>query len=119
MHKVILDANILMAPVQFGFNLDIELSSLIGEFEGIVTEATLGELEKLDATKNIKRTAKALAQRYRAVRTTNSGDNAILEAGETYGAIIATADRGLQKRAISRGLKVIVIREGNRLAWYS
>ena len=118
MRKVILDANILVAPVTLGFNLDTELQGLLGEFEGNVTKATMGELDRIDVTADVRRTARAIASKYHLVQTTSLGDDAILEAATTLGAIVVTADRALRKRANQAGLKTIGIREGNRLEWY-
>ncbi len=119
MEKVILDANILIAPFQLRFNIDAEIEALVGEYEGYVPEPIIGEIKRLNIPENRKKAALALARRYVTVETESVGDEAVLEAAEKLGAILVSADRHLQKRAIKVGLRVIGIREGHRLTWFS
>ncbi|PSP40570.1 twitching motility protein PilT, partial [Halobacteriales archaeon QH_10_70_21] len=45
--RVVLDANALMAPVEVDVRLFEELDRLLGEYEAVVPEAVLAELEAL------------------------------------------------------------------------
>lgn len=60
-------------------------------------------------------TARALAQRHRAVTSPGSGDAAILSAARRLHAIVLTADRELQRRSRAAGLSVLVPRDQQRL----
>ena len=47
--RVVLDTNALMAPVEVGVRTFEELDRLLGEYEALVPEAVLAELDRLAA----------------------------------------------------------------------
>ena len=82
---VVLDANALMMPFQFGINIDIELGRLMPGCEIVVPSSVMIELE------------------------------AVLKMAKGLGAVIVTNDKELRSRAQAMGLRVIGLRGKNHL----
>lgn len=114
---VVVDANALMMPFQFGLNLDLELGRLVPGCEMVVPSSVVAELRAVfEKTKDPHaRSALSLAPKYRCVKVEGSGDEAVLELARRLGAIVVTNDRGLRARAQAAGLDVIGLRGKNHL----
>lgn len=109
---VIIDANVLFIPFQFGVNLTESLRELLGEgVEIIVPSSVIDELERLPGEDWRKRAALKLARRFRIVRTEGKGDRAILELAKRLKLPVVTQDKELKKRLKAEGIKVITLRE--------
>ena len=109
---VIVDANVLFIPFQFGVNLTEALRELLGEgVEIIVPSSVIDELERLPGEDWRRRAALKLARRFRVVRTEGKGDSAILELAKRLRLPVVTQDRELKKRLKAEGLEVITLRE--------
>jgi rRNA-processing protein FCF1 len=122
--KVILDANALMVPEQFGVKIFDELLRL-GYTECLVPEPVMWELKSLSiyADKGKDKVAAkvglGLAQRCKAVSVagevrTNT-DLAIEQTAIQVGAAVFTNDKALKKRLFSKGITVIYLRQGRYL----
>jgi rRNA-processing protein FCF1 len=113
---VVLDTNVLFLVVRVGFPLEEEVDralpgarllvpgSVVGELEGLAKSLTPGAMA-----------ARALADRYEVVATTERGDDGVLEAATTAHAWVATADRELRRRLSIRGITALVPRDRHRL----
>jgi rRNA-processing protein FCF1 len=123
--RVALDASALMAPVECDLRLFEELDRLLGEYERIVPEAVLVELDRLSTGTGREATAAAvgrdLAERCTVVRTgADNGDDALvaLAAGEGNGgeavAYVVTNDRSLRDR-VPAPTRTIGLRGRNKL----
>jgi hypothetical protein len=114
---VVLDANALMMPFQFGLNIDLELGRLVPGCEMVVPSSVMDELKAvLERTKDPHaRSALSLAPKYRCINVEGSCDDAVLELARRLGAVVVTNDRGLRARAQAAGLKVIGLRGKNHL----
>jgi rRNA-processing protein FCF1 len=121
---VVLDANALMMPFQFGINIDLELGRLVPGCEIVVPSSVIAELRAvLEKTNDpTARGALSLAPKYRIFKTGGagsktgvSGDEAILGVARGLKAVIVTNDRELRARAQAAGLKVIGLRGKNHL----
>ncbi len=113
MRNVIMDANALLMPFQFGINLDMEIESLIGEFHGVVPSPILGEVRKNGG--KWANAALSLARKYEITRTENTGDRAVTELAEKLNGIVVTNDEGLQKKLRERGMDYIYLKGRSRL----
>jgi len=114
---VVLDANALMMPFQFGLNIDLELGRLVPGCEIVVPSSVVDELKAvLQKTKDPHaRSALSLAPKYRCIKVEGSCDEAVLELARRLGAVVATNDRGLRARVQAAGLQVIGLRGKNHL----
>lgn len=109
---VILDANALFIPFQFGVNLTEGLKELLGEgIEIIVPSSVVEELERLPGEDWRRRAALKLARGFRVVKAEGKGDRAIIELARRLGLPVVTQDKELKKRLKAEGLKVITLRE--------
>ncbi|MCI4365850.1 MAG: hypothetical protein L3K10_07335 [Thermoplasmata archaeon] len=79
-------------------------TSVLAELDGLAKSLTPGAMA-----------ARALADRYQIVPTTERGDDAILEAADGTGAWVATADRELRRRLAIRGITALIPRDRHRL----
>lgn len=116
MMDIIADANALIAPFKLKFNIDSELTRLLGSYRIIVPEPIIGELEKLAVTNMNARAALKLA-RSREIRPARAaGDDSVLELAKKIGGFVMTNDRELIRRARQKKLRVIRVRENGKLA---
>lgn len=115
MPKVVLDANALMMPFEFGINLDSELEHLLGECEVIVPSGVVAELTKLSKTDRAAKAGLRLAGKYRTLEVTGKGDDAVIEAAVTLGAAVVTNDDALLKRLKGMGITRIRLRSRSHL----
>lgn len=114
---VVADANGLMMPFQFGFNLDSELERLLGSFEIVVPTPVLGELEALAGRDRRAKAALALARRFRSLPVEGPADDAVLEAALQLSGIVLTNDRVLLGRCRRNGIPRIRLRSGSHLVY--
>ncbi len=112
---VVADANALIAPFRQKFNIDIELSRILGDYRILVPKPILGELEKLAKTNMNAKGALKLALSKEIRPTRKPGDDSVLELAKKVGGYVMTNDAALIERARKKKLKVIRLREGCRL----
>ena len=116
MRSVIMDANALLMPFQFGLNLDIEIESLIGEFHGVVPSPILGEVRKNGG--KWAKAALSFARKYEVLRTENMGDKAVMELAKKLHAIVVTNDEALQRKLRLEGIPYIYMKNRSRLGMW-
>ena len=114
--RVLLDTNALLIPFQFGINIESELDRLLGSCEILVPSSVVGEIAHLAGGKYSKAAAR-LCAKFRAVDCTSAPtvDDGILDLAGRMRAVVVTCDRALQKRLLSAGLRVVVMRGKNHL----
>jgi len=114
---VVLDANALMMPFQFGINIDIELGRLMPGCEIVVPSSVMIELEAVlkNTSDPHAKAALSLAPKYRFIKSDGFGDEAVLKMAKGLGAVIVTNDKELRSRAQAMGLRVIGLRGKNHL----
>ena len=115
MQKVILDANALMMPFQFGLNLDAELARLLGGCEIVVPSSIITELARLSASSAAAKAGLRLAERYRTFETKAKGDESIIEAAKALKAAVVTNDSELLKKLKEQGIVRIKLRSRNHI----
>mgnify|MGYP000586046179 CR=1 FL=1 len=114
--RVVLDTNALMAPVEVGVRTFEELDRLLGEYEALVPEAVLAELERLAAGAGETATAASvgadLAARAETVETDEAyADDALVELARTARVeYVVTADRPLIERVLDAETPVLCLR---------
>lgn len=115
MKRVVLDANALMMPFQFGVNLDLELERLLGSFEALVPTSVIDEL-KLLATKNeAAKKALSLAQKYGRIESKGKADDVLLDIAKNQNAIIVSNDKDVIAGIKKEGLQYIRLRSRSHL----
>jgi rRNA-processing protein FCF1 len=113
--RVVLDANALMAPVEVDVRLFEELDRLLGEYEAVVPEAVLAELEALSRGAGEAATAASvgadLGRRECEVVEHDAGDadDAVLELGREADYAV-TSDVPLCERLLEANVPVIRLR---------
>ncbi len=110
MISVILDANALIMPFQFGLNLDSELERLFGNHEVYVPSSVKAELKGLG-----RNDALSLSKKYEGIKVSKKGDDGVLEAAERLEGVIVTNDKGLKKRALKKNFSVAYLRSRSHL----
>lgn len=109
---VILDVNALMAPFQTGINLDLELAETLPGYEPVVPSSVIRELEMLVRNSNDwkLKAALKLANNYRIIDIKGRGDSPIFNLSVNRRWPVATMDRNLRKKILSRGIPVVFVR---------
>ncbi len=110
MTTVILDANALVMPFQFGINLDRELERLVGNPEAYIPSSVMKELKTLG-----RKDALRLASKYPVVEVVQGGDDGVIEAVENIGGAVVTNDKKLKDRLRAKGISVIFLRSRSHL----
>jgi len=119
--RVVLDTNALMMPVELGVRTFDELDRLLGEYEALVPEAVLAELESLSTGAGEEAVAASvgadLAERHEVVEhDADYADDAVLEVATTRDCDYAVTNDGpLRNRLLSRAVPVIGLRGRNKL----
>jgi rRNA-processing protein FCF1 len=115
--RVVLDANALMAPVEVGVRTFEELDRLLGDYEAVVPESVLAELDRLATGGGEAATAASvgadLARRECRTIAHEAGyaDDAVLEIAERDGVEYAvTSDMPLRERLLESNVPVICLR---------
>jgi rRNA-processing protein FCF1 len=113
--RVVLDTNALMAPVEVGVRTFEELDRLLGEYEALVPEAVLAELDRLAAGAGETATAASvgadLARRECEPVDHDAAyaDDAVLEIGRQVEYAV-TSDMPLRERLLEANVPVICLR---------
>jgi len=118
--RILLDANSLLMPFQFGLNLDIQLEQLLGPgFRVIVLSCVRDEVYGLAQGGNRHaKIALKLLEKYEQVEWKGKGDKAIIKYVRKYpGCIVLTNDKDLRSRAAALGSKTIMMYKRNYLGW--
>jgi len=113
---VILDANALIAPFQFSFNLDIELGRTAPGAVPVIPTSVIRELESLVRKGDWRvKAALELARNYTWVEIRGRGDGPIFDLALRKKWIVMTQDKRLRKNLLGRGIPVILIRDRGHL----
>ncbi len=113
--RVVLDTNALMAPVEVGVRTFEELDRLLGEYEALVPEAVLEELDQLAAGGGNAATAASVGSdlaRRECVTVEHDAtyaDDAVVEIGGRVEYAV-TSDMPLRERLLEANVPVICLR---------
>jgi hypothetical protein len=119
--RVAMDANALMMPVEVGVRVFDELDRILGNYDCVVPDTVVAELDDLSESGGAAGTAASvgrdLADRCDHVTTEEPyADDAIVELATTGGAdVVVTNDRPLRMRLLDAGVPVIHLRGRNQL----
>ena len=113
MQAVVLDTNALLMPFEMRLNLDLAVSSLLGDVRMVVPGPMVGELKNLE-NKHAK-AALMLARKYEIIQTDASGDDAIVEVALRLNAYVLTNDKELKRRLRSLRIPLIYLRSHTHL----
>jgi rRNA-processing protein FCF1 len=113
MQSVILDTNALLMPFEMRMNLDLAVSSLLGDVRMVVPGPMIGELKNLDH--KYAKAAIMLARKYEILQTEGTGDDAIVEAAIRLDAYVLTNDKELKRRLRSLRIPLIYLRSNTHL----
>jgi rRNA-processing protein FCF1 len=119
--RIAMDANALMMPVEADVRVFDQLEDLLGDYETVVPEAVLAELDKLAAGSGEEATAASvgadLADRCDPVSTEESYADDALHELATEGDVdaVVTNDGPLRQRLLDAGVPVIHLRGRNQL----
>ena len=114
---VILDVNALMAPFQFGINIDAELEKIVPERKAVVPLSVLRELEVLNRKGGNWRVKAAidLARKYPVIDIKGKGDSPIFNLAVNMKWPVVTNDRRLRNKLVERGIPVVFLRDRGHL----
>ncbi len=118
--KVLLDANALMVPGQFGVDVFEELERL-GYRSFLVPRPVLRELVALAALADSRqdriaaRIGLVLAERCEIVEASGEADDCLVDLAQETGSAVFTNDKELKKKLSTRGVTVIHLRQRRRL----
>jgi rRNA-processing protein FCF1 len=123
--RVLLDANALMAQLQFRLDIFAELMQCIGAYEPVLLDCVRDELRGLAAGHGKEgssaRSALLLAQKCTVVEAGSiegSVDEKILYFASTHECMVFTNDRDLRTTLLSHGVPVISLAGKQRLELY-
>src|SRR5512137_2481783 len=123
--RVLIDANALMAQLQFKLDIFAELTQCIGAYEPVLLDCVRDELRGLAAGHgkdgSSARSALVLAEKCTVVETGSlkgSVDEKILYFASTHGCMVFTNDRDLRLALLSHGIPVISLAGKQRLELY-
>ncbi len=115
--KVVMDTNFLMIPSQFRIDIQGEIQRILDvKYEIFVPDRVLSELRSLEKhgkgrVKEAARLALKLAQGFKVIRIgAQDSDKAILSIVDRD-TVVCTSDRELKKAVLSRGGKVIFLKQ--------
>ena len=115
--RVVLDTNALMAPVEVGVRTFEELDRLLGEYEAVVPEAVVSELDRLaegaDGAATAASVGADLARRecVAVEHEADYADDAVVEIGRrTETEYAVTSDMPLRERLLEANVPVICLR---------
>ena len=124
---VLIDTNGFMIPIQFGIDIFSELKRL-GFSQFLTVSAVIYELDKLSRTvkgndKIAVRIARQLSGRCQiigdfgsgSVRSVKYADDLIIESALKYSVAVLTNDAGLRQKLMEKGIRVVSMRQTNRL----
>ena len=114
--RIILDTNALIAPFQFNFNLDLELSRIIPWAKPIIPSSVVKELKKLSMSGDWKiKAALKLTDNYDKVEVKGKGDPSIIALAVKESWPVMTQDRRLRARLNDQGIAVVLVRDKGHL----
>ena len=120
--RVLLDANGLMVPVQFGVDVFTEIEGLVGSFEPVTLEEIVKELEGLSKGRGRDAAAAkvglSLIRRCVVEKSPLSGvpvDDMIVDFADETGCMVMTNDRRLRERLLDKNIDVISLRNQKTL----
>ena len=120
--RVLLDANGLMGPVQFGVDVFTEIEGLVGSFEPVTLEEVVRELEGLSRGRGRDAAAAkvglSLARRCTVEKSPVNSvpvDDMITEFADMTGCMVMTNDRRLRERLLDKNIDVIYLRNQKTL----
>ncbi|MHC1627074.1 MAG: type II toxin-antitoxin system VapC family toxin [Methanoculleaceae archaeon] len=120
--RVLLDANALMIPAQFGVDIFTEMEGLLGRCRPFTLGGVVEEIRRLSRGRGrdaaAARTALRLADRIQVVGGCGGRgpvDDQIIEYAVRTGCLVMTNDRDLRDALLSRGIGVIALRKQRRL----
>jgi hypothetical protein len=114
--RIILDTNALLAPFQFGFNLDLELKRLVPWADPIVPTSVIKELERLSIGGDWRmRAALKLSENYEKIAVKGKGDPSIIALAVKNSWPVMTQDRRLRAILNNKGISVVLVREKGHL----
>ena len=112
---LIVDACGWVALVDAKINLDIELKSILGQPELILTDAVLIELKKIDEDRK-GLLLELLTSRARIIHSNDSyTDDGLIRLSIETGYPVLTVDRDLKRRLISVGCSYVEVTAGRTL----
>ena len=112
---LIVDACGWVALVDAKINLDIELKSILGQPELILTDAVLIELKKIDGDRK-GLLLELLTSRARIIHSNDSyTDDGLIRLSIETGYPVLTVDRELKRRLISVGCSYVEVTAGRTL----
>jgi len=104
-------------PFQFGFNLDSELTRLLGSYKIVVPESVVGELVNLSKRIPEARTALSLARRCECVPVAaHNPDEALMNLAIERKAYVLTNDVGLILMLKKARIPIVRMKGRNHLA---
>jgi len=117
--KVIIDTNAFMASHQFGIDIFDELQKL-GFTEFVTLQQIIDELKRLAKTAKGKdmiaaKVGMKLAERCSIISCPSNADDAIVNEAQKLKAAVLTNDIELKGRLRNHGIKVVYMRQKNRL----
>jgi rRNA-processing protein FCF1 len=120
--RVLLDANGLMVPVQFGVDIFTAIEGLVGSFEPVTLDGVVRELEGLSKGRGRDAAAAkvglSLAKRCLVEKNPLSGvqvDDLIVDFAGKTGCMVMTNDRRLRERLLDKNIDVISLRNQKTL----
>ena len=120
--KVLLDANALMIPVQFGIDIFSEIEALLGAYEPVTLEDVTRELAGIASGKGrdaaAARVGIRLADRCRVEKSPYDDipvDERIIRYAVENECMVATNDRLLRSALLKRNIDVVYLREKKKL----
>lgn len=114
--QVLIDTNFLFIPFRFKIDVFSEIKNIIGEYEAVLSNIIVRELEGLasGSGKHAREAKLALSmlrqKNIRIVETQTPADEWIYDYAVENKAIVATNDSELAKKLKKQGIKVIVLR---------
>lgn len=112
---LILDANALISPFQFSFNLDLKLEERVPEATVVVPTSVIKELEGLAKSGDWKaKAALELSKNYHWVVSKGRGDRSIYNLAVENDWMVMTQDIGLRNKLLKSSIPVVFLRgKGN------
>ncbi|MCI0497391.1 MAG: hypothetical protein L0Z54_03745 [Thermoplasmata archaeon] len=110
---MILDANALFLPFQFGINIDVELARLLGEYRYVVPASVADEVGRLRQDRvPFSREASTLLEHLspEVVPGTGRADEDVVTAALAMEGYVFSLDGDVRRRALAAGVPVIRMR---------
>jgi rRNA-processing protein FCF1 len=120
--RVLLDANALMMPVQFGIDLYEELRCLFGDYEPLTLDEVVEELRGISRGRGrdaaAARVGLTMAEHSTIVpsgSTADRVDDRLIQYAQREGCVVVTNDRVLRKALLEKGIDVVSMRKQKQL----